>query len=73
VFGHAGFAIKGYEARRETLVGNVGVLLLVFEDVADPAEALGASEAPHCVLVDAGFFAEAVDVGSFLELLHHIL
>ena len=65
---HAGFAIESDKAGGEPFVGDIGVLLLVVQDVADAAEALRGGQAANGVLVDAGLGAEAVQFGGLLEL-----
>ena len=65
---HAGFAVQGDNARGEAFFGYVLEVLLVFEDVLDRLEALSEGEATNGAFVNAVFGSEAVDFGSFLEV-----
>lgn len=70
---HAGFTIQDDEADSEALVGDVLVLLLVFENVFDHGELLGCGETANRVVVDALLVSEVSEFGGFLELVHPFL
>lgn len=69
---HARFTIQGDETDCKSLVGDVRVLLLGFEDFFYHGEFLGRGEAANRGLIDAVRGAEAVARGGFLELLDQI-